>query len=712
MALIAIVDDRVTNRRIFSKLTASVDAHAEIVTFGEPVAALEWLALHEPDLVVTDFKMPGMDGSEFILRLRRLEGGVEVPVIVITAYEDRGFRLQALEAGATDFLQSPIDQQEFVIRVRNLLRMGLQQKVIRSRATGLEQELARSERFRAELIRENRARLAQVIDTIPAAISAVDAAGRLVFANAYGARLLPGSPPSGVPAPALGCRDQAVFRTGLPVPSYEDEVVDRTGERRTLLTSKYPLVDETGAVRNVLTTSFDISDRKAAEQGLYNLAHHDMLTGLPNRLLLHKVIKKELDEAALPGRGFALHFLDLDRFKSINDGFGHDQGDQLLKEVARRLRAECREEDVVARLGGDEFAVVQVDGPTRKATADFADRLIAAVARPLSLDAHLVSVSASIGITVVPGDADTVEQTVKNADLAMYHSKREGRACARFFAQTMQVAARSSVLLEVDLRASVERGDLQLYFQPQVDIASRRLIGAEALLRWDRPGHGLISPLEFLPLAEETGLINSINRWVLDAACRLGAAWMEAGTPVRIGVNVSSASLRTEDIEQLVLETLEQTRFDPTLLELELTESTFMHNKSTVAVHLHALRRLGVRVAVDDFGTGYSSLAYLQHLPIDRLKVDRSFVRGLEHDSGSSAIVEAIVGIGRSMGIEVLAEGVEHETQLRRVTQAGCQSVQGYLFGRPMPAALFQRFLAGEPPASPGKGWRNAMGAA
>ena len=692
MAFIVVVDDRVTNRRIFSKLLASVDPTAEILAFSEPADALACLAEREPDLVITDYKMPLMDGSEFIRRLRKLRGNDDVPVIVITAYEDRAFRLQALDAGATDFLQSPVDHPEFVTRVRNLLRLGMQHRIIRGRASDLEQELALSKISHENTMRESRTRLAQVIDTIPAAISAVDDQGNLVFVNAHGAEAMASDSNKGLGKPP-SAQDLTVLRTGMPFPGFEEEFIDQDGARRTVLTSKYPLIDESGAVRNVLTTSIDITDRKATERRLYDLAHHDALTGLPNRLLLYEVLRQELQKAVSSGQSFALHFIDLDRFKSINDGFGHDYGDLLLKEIARRLQSECREADVVARLGGDEFAVVQVGASDHDAIASFAARLVAAVSQPMPLQTYLVTIQASIGVTTAPNDATGVEQLVKHADLAMYRAKQEGRACVRFFNPRMLENARHSVLLEVDLRASFERDEFQLYFQPQVDIATRRMVGAEALLRWNRPGHGFVSPPEFLTLAEETGLIRQVNRWVLGTACRLGAAWAKAGMAVPIAVNISSVSLQTENIEQLVLEMLGSTGLDASLLELEVTEGTFLHNKSAAAAQLHALRRVGVRVAIDDFGTGYSSLAYLQHLPIDRLKVDRSFVLGSQQSIGNSAIIAAIVGIGRSMGMEVMAEGVEHESQLQQVALAGCQTVQGYLFGRPMPVAQFQRIL-------------------
>jgi diguanylate cyclase (GGDEF)-like protein/PAS domain S-box-containing protein len=690
--VIVVVDDRNTNRLIFSRLAASIGDGASVEAFSDAPQMLAWMTDgHVPDLVITDYKMPGMDGAEFIRRLRALPQGADVPVIVITAYEDRDFRLRALDAGATDFLQSPVDHQEFVTRGRNLLKLGQQQKMIRGRAEDLARELERSEQSRESAIRDSRTRLIQVIDTIQAVISAVDEEGRRVFVNQYGAALL--SPVPDEASSQLDNADARVLATGAPIQGYEEELIDRHGRKRTFLTSKFPLQTEAGAARTVLTTSFDISERKQAEQALRHLAHHDTLTGLPNRLLLHDVLNAELAKVRPPGSNFALHFVDLDRFKGINDGFGHDHGDRLLREIAARLLLATRLGDSVARLGGDEFAIVQCHVESAADAELFAQRIIAAVAEPFEIEHHHASIGASIGITLAPADAANAEQLLKNADLAMYRAKREGRGCARFFAAEMQTVARASVLLEIDLRASVERHDFVLHYQPLVDAQTGLVVGAEALLRWPRPGHGLVYPGSFLPLAEDTGLIVPINRWVLGEACRQAAAWAAAGTPVPVGVNISSAMFRLENVRDLIIATLERTGLDPALLELELTEGTLLDNQAEVAGDLHALRGLGVRVAIDDFGTGYSSLAYLQLLPIDRLKVDRSFIRDLDASGNGGAIVEAVVGIGRSLNMEVLAEGVETQTHLARVARAGCRFVQGYFFSKPVPPEVFATYL-------------------
>jgi diguanylate cyclase (GGDEF)-like protein len=687
MPTIVVVDDNNTNRMIYSRLAASIRDDSSVEVFSDPTSMLNWAGTNAPDLVITDYKMPGMDGADFVRSLRLLPTGADVPVIVITAYEDREFRLRALDAGATDFLQSPVDHQEFVTRGRNLLSLGQQQRLTRGRAENLARELERSELSRETAIRDSRTRLIQVIDTIPALISAVDENGRRVFINRYGAGLLPVRAQdrklSGDAA------NQQVFESGVPILGYEEEVVDRHGTCRTFLTSKFPLRDAGGAVRNVLTTSFDISDRKRAEQALHHLAHHDTLTALPNRLLLVGVLNQALERCRSAGESFALHFIDLDRFKNINDGFGHDHGDRLLKEVADRLVGAIRVGDIVARLGGDEFAVVQIGISSPDDAALCAERIIAAVARPVQIDRHWVIVGASVGITLAPRDGDVVEELLTNADLAVYRAKQEGRGCARFFAAEMQAFARESVLLEIDLRAAIDRQEFVICYQPEVDGRTGRIVGAEALLRWNRPGHGMVLPGAFLDLAEASGLIVPINRWVVQQACRQAASWAQAGIPTRVGVNLSSALFKAGSVKQLVLAALEASGLAPNLLELELTETTLLENQRDVASELRALRRLGVRIAVDDFGTGYSSLAYLQILPIDRLKIDRSFIQDLDTNADRAAIVDAVVGIGRSLRLEVLAEGVETETQLERVLSAGCEFVQGFYFSRAMPAEQF-----------------------
>ena len=705
MPLIVILDDRVTNRNIFSRLAASLEEDVVVRAFGDPLEALEWVDQNTPDLVVTDYKMPNLDGAQFTRRFRDKPQCVDVPVVVITAYADRNFRLRALEAGATDFLQSPVDHHEFMTRARNLLKLRMQQQIIKSRARTLEQKLESSERSREELLRNSREALAQVIDTVPAMISAADRQGRCVFVNAYQAALAGTTPAdlAGQDVTALfgqeqGERsrllDQLVFDSGEPLPSFEEEIADSAGVKHVFLTTKSPLRDGSDGVISVLTTSLDITDRKMAESHLRHMAHHDPLTDLPNRILLQDRLQRELARGRRGDRLFALHFLDLDRFKAVNDALGHHLGDRLLQEVSLRLTEVTRTEDTVARLGGDEFAVLQTDVMQQEEAAALAGRIIDSLARPFMCEGHEIAISASVGITLHPKDGGDVDELLRNADLAMYRAKSEGRNGYRFYAADMDIHARETILLEADLRNALGGEQFVLHFQPQVSLRTGQIVGAEALLRWRRPGWGLLRPGEFLPLAEENGLIVAINTWVLREACAQAVVWQKAGLPrLRMAVNLSPIQFRKQDVRELVVQALADTGLDPTLLELELTEGILMHNPEAAAVTLQQLRELGVRFSIDDFGTGYSSLSYVKNFPVDRLKIDQSFVRNLKNDPSDGAIVRAIINLGHSLKLDVIAEGVETIEQLAQLSAERCDEIQGYYFSHPLEADGFQALV-------------------
>src|ERR1700674_600667 len=663
MSLIVILDDRVTNRNIFAKLAASIEEGADVRAFGDPLETLAWLEHNVPDLVISDYKMPNLDGAEFTRRFRQIPACADVPVVVITVNEERSHRMRALEAGATDFLQSPVDYNEFLTRARNLLKMRKQQLIIMGRAVHLERELEHSERSREEVLRDSSERLAQVIDTVPAMISAADRSTTL---------------------------DRLVFEAGNALPPFEEEIFDKGGAVRVLVTTKSPLRAASGEVVNVLTTSLDITDRKQAESHLLYLAHHDTLTDLPNRAFLQDRMRREIVRARRGDRQFALHLIDLDRFKGVNDALGHHVGDRLLKEVARRLIDTVRECDTVARLGGDEFAILQTDLATPEDGIELAQRLIAVLSRPFTLNGQDITTTASIGITVHPNDGDDVDELLRNADLAMYQAKAEGRNAYRLFAADMNTVAREAIVLETDLRHALERQQFVLYYQPQIELKSGRIVGAEALLRWQRPGVGLVKPAEFLPLAEENGLIVPINEWVLREACGRAKSWRDNGLPpMRVAVNLSPVQFRRQDIRQYVTSVLDQTGLDPAQLELELTESILMQNAEAAAVKLRELQELGVTFAIDDFGTGYSSLAYVKNFPVDRLKIDQCFLRNLLDDPNDAAIVRTIINLGHSLGLKVVAEGVERAAQLEFLRNEGCDEVQGYYFSEPVNVTEF-----------------------
>jgi len=700
MSLIVIVDDRITNRNIFAKLATSIEEGVAVRAFGDPVEAIEWLKDNTPDLVVTDYKMPNMDGAEFVRCFRQLPECADVPAVVITVYEERSHRINALEAGATDFLQSPVDHHEFLTRARNLLQLRKQQLVIKSRATELERELMDSERFRKEVLRDSRERLAQVIDTVPALISATDKDGRCVFLNAFTANFygVDAAQASGKTAaeifgsnfgPQSAGLDRVVFENGKGLPSYEEEIVDRAGNRHVFLTTKSPLRDRAGKVINVLTTSLNITERKQAEEHLHHLAHHDPLTGLPNRTFFHDSVRRQIARTRRGDKQFALLLLDLDRFKGVNDVLGHHQGDQLLKAVSQRLCSAVRETGIVARLGGDEFAILQTEIGRTDDAVTLAEKVIKALEQPFELEGQEISTTASIGITVHPTDGVDVDALLKNADLAMYQAKAEGRNAWRVFASDMHTIAREAIVLESDLRQALAKKQFLLNYQPQIDLRSGQIIGAEALLRWRRPGSGLVRPAEFLPLAEENGLIVPINEWVLFEACEQAKIWSKDHPNFRIAVNLSPVQFRKQDIRQHVLDALRTTGLDPHSLELELTESILMQNPESAASDVRFLQELGITFSIDDFGVGYSSLSYVKNLPVDRLKIDQGFIRNVNTDPNDAAIVRAIINLGHSLDLRIMAEGVETAEQLAFVRNEGCDEVQGFYFSPPVPAEDF-----------------------
>jgi diguanylate cyclase (GGDEF)-like protein/PAS domain S-box-containing protein len=711
MSLVAILDDRATNRHIFARLAASIEPDISVRTFDDPVLALEWLAANTPDLVITDFKMPNLDGAEFTQRFRELPGCADVPVVVITVYDERSFRLSALEAGATDFLHSPVDHSEFVTRARNLLKLRKQQLLLQSRAHTLERELIASERTREAALRDSRERLAQIIDTVPAMISASDSDGRCVFINACHANLLgiESTEVAGQSTAEIFGTDRAersrkldklVFETRKALPSYEEEIVDKSGARRVLLTTKSPLRALTGDIVNVVTTSLEITDRKRAERHLIHLAHHDPLTDLPNRMLLTQRLRTEMETARSNGGRFALLFLDLDHFKGINDILGHSVGDRLLSELGQHLLRAVRGSDVVARLGGDEFAIVQteIDGPDD--AADLARRLIEVSSQQFEIDGKQIQATASVGITIFPTDACDADELLKNADLAMYQAKADGGGAFRFYSADMHLKAREISRLDAELRRALDLGQFVVHYQPQVDAAGR-IVGAEALVRWKREETGLVYPAAFLQRAEQNGLIVPLNEWVLREACMEAQRWRRAGLPpIRIAVNLSPLQFRRQKVAKVITDTLRDTGLEPWRLELEITENIVMENSEALIRDFDRIRALGVRFSIDDFGTGYSSFRYIKSFPIDRLKIDQSFISNLDRNASDMAIVQAIIGLAKNLHLDVIAEGVETVAQRTWLAAEGCTEMQGFLFGRPLPADEFFDFLQAENPVA------------
>jgi diguanylate cyclase (GGDEF)-like protein/PAS domain S-box-containing protein len=707
MPTVVVIDDRVTNRNILTRLATSVEEGVRVKAFASPQAALDSASGSLPDLVITDYKMPGMDGADFIRAFRALPGAADVPVVVVTVYEDRSYCYQALEAGATDFLLSPVDHVEFRARARNLLTLRKQQKLLEQRAHDLRRELVSSSEQHEAALRASELRLRRLIDTVPATISAVDRNGRLTLINSVHRQIY------GIdPATAVGrtleqvygeehatkqlVLNAKVFETGETLPSFEQEVTCPVShEEHVLLTTKSPLLDDAGRVADVVTVSLDITELRRAEERMRHQAGHDALTGLPNRALFREYLDHALARSRRSDGVAAVLLLDLDRFKGINDAFGLPCGDLLLKSVAERLHACLRETDAIARLGGDEFVILQTDVRSADEPRGLARRLIDSFGQPFVVNGEELHTSASIGITLFPADGQAADRLLKNAELAMYRAKSNGRNGSCFFAPQMNLVARRTGLLERELRQAFAADQFTVHYQPQRDLRSGQIVGIEALLRWRHPRRGMVRPSEFVGLAEDIGLIGPLTERVLHYACRQHRLWQSAGLPpLRLSVNLSPVQFREGAVTSLIENTLAETGLDPDWLEIELTEGVMLDNNEAVMASLRRLHQIGVNFSLDDFGTGYSSLAYVKRLPIQRLKIDQSFVHKVGHDGQDEAIVRAVIELGHSLSLKVTAEGVETAEQLARLHQLGCDEAQGDLISPPLPAddlhVLFQ----------------------
>jgi diguanylate cyclase (GGDEF)-like protein len=446
-----------------------------------------------------------------------------------------------------------------------------------------------------------------------------------------------------------------------------------------------------GTVLALLQASNETNRRGVAQ--IARLAHYDPLTDLPNRVLFQKSLTEALARRARKGDQLAVHFIDLDRFKTVNDTLGHPLGDALLREAAERLRRCVREGDTVARLGGDEFAVVQtglsdMDGATRLAA-----RIVTAMAAPFDLAGHQVVIGASVGVSAAPSDGEDVDELLKKADMALYRAKGDGRGAFHFFERAMDEQLQARRALELDLRRALRDGEFELFYQPLYHLGDERVTGCEALLRWNHPERGMVSPADFIPLAEEIGLIVPLGDWVLRNACAEAAHWPDH---VRLAVNLSPAQFRDRSLVATVVSALATSGLPAQRLELEITESVLLQDNAANMAMLHDLKALGVRISMDDFGTGYSSLSYLRSFPFDKIKIDQTFVRDILHDSDALAIIKAVLDLGASMGVVTTAEGVETQAQLDALRGQGCAEIQGYFISRPAPAGDIAKMLGVE----------------
>jgi diguanylate cyclase (GGDEF)-like protein/PAS domain S-box-containing protein len=454
------------------------------------------------------------------------------------------------------------------------------------------------------------------------------------------------------------------------------------------------LRDDAGNIVSILSLAQDVTSRVLAEERLVHQATHDSLTGLPNRSMLQDRLRLAISRARRSGHRIAAMFIDLDRFKDVNDTLGHRIGDELLREMATRLGRVVREVDLLVRLSGDEFMIVLEEVTDLESPHVVAAKLLAEIRQPTRIEGHDIHISGSVGISLFPDDAEDVESLLKNADLAMYRAKELGKNAFQVFSADLAERGSTMRLLENALRSAVVRHEFELYFQPKVAVRTGRITGAEALLRWHHPTRGLVMPGEFMPLAEDTGLIHEIGGWVIDAACAQIHQWhLDGHRDLHLAVNLAAGQFRASQLAARIRQRIKQVGCDPRALELEITETGMLRDPEGVGQTLSELREIGLRVAIDDFGTGYSSLSHLKRFPIDTLKIDKTFVADILTDSGDTAIVTAVIALARALEIEVVAEGVESDAQLALLTKLGCDAYQGYLFSRPLPAAEFKDML-------------------
>jgi len=675
MPVVLIVDDDAQTRLLVTETLEPEGFGIEEAASGH--AGLETFQRVRPDLVLLDVTMPGMSGFECCERMRRLPGGERVPIVVLTGHDDDESITRAFAVGATDFVSKPMRWQLLGHRVRYLLR-----------ASNALDDLARSQASLAHA-----QGLAHVGNWEYRPGSAVGYWSPEVY-RILGLDMQQDPPcfetlVQRVPEaerPELMHSFMKLRSEGAGY-NLEHRVMRRDGGERTVF-QRAEALHEQGHLVLLRGTLQDITERKMQEARIEYLANHDALTDLPNRNLLSDRLAQAMAQARRTGQCLAVLTLDLDRFKFINDRFGHPVGDALLKAVAARLKAGVREGDTVARLGGDEFVIMQPGLASSEEAEIGVQRVLAAFAEPFVVEGHELHVTTSIGVSVYPEDGADSDTLLKTADAALYSAKDGGRNAFRFYTRAMGVQVEERAEVEIALRQALERQEFELHYQPKVDLRSGQVRGVEALIRWHRPEAGLVPPDRFIPLAEETGLILPIGEWVLRTACYQVKAWHTAGYPdLSMAVNVSARQFRQQNVPELVRAVLADTGLAARHLELELTESVLMQDRETVVRALRQLKQIGVTLSLDDFGTGYSSLSYLKDFPIDVVKIDRSFVRDVTHSVAGASLTKSIIAMARSLNLTTVAEGVESEGQLSFLSANRCDAIQGYYFSRPLPAS-------------------------
>ena len=693
-ARILIADDDEQIRDVLHELLSD---HYECTEVSSAEEALDTIGRETFDLVLSDIMMGGITGLEMVPQV--LRQSPDTVVIMISGEQNIESAIEALRVGAFDYITKPFDLQHVEAAVRRALE---------------HQELRRSKRyyenFLEEMVKQRTAELDKanqtlrvLIEASPLAIFVLDEKKNVLLWNPAAEHTFGWSKDEVLnkPLPIIPEKRREEFEKGFadtlqgrPIANYEAYHQKKDGSLVDVNIWTARLMNPDGEVNGVMAIVADITERKQAEEKIHYLAYNDTLTGLPNRVSFEERLNEALTRGESSQQPLAVMFLSLDRFKKFNDTLGHIVGDQLLRNVSERLSASMRDGDAIARFASDEFAFLLTRAKTADDAAEMAQKFQNILEAPFTVDEQELYVTASIGIGLYPHDAVDAQDLLKNAGAALYRAKQQGGNNFQFYTADMNERALKRLSLENQLRWAIERKEFKVYYQPQVSITTGQIVGMEALVRWQHPEMGLVSPAEFIPLAEDTGLIAPIGEWVLRSACAQTRLWHDCGfNSLRVAVNLSPRQFQQPDLLLVIETTLKETGLRPDCLELEVTESSVMKNTESAIKTLSELKAMGIKISIDDFGSGYSSLGYLKHLPIDVLKIDQSFVRDMTTAPNDAAIVMAIIQLAHSLQLKVTAEGVETEDQLRFLRLLRCDEMQGYLFCRPVPVESFEQIL-------------------
>ena len=690
---VLIVDDDQMMRLLSRQ--AMMTSGFEVSEVEDGLQALASIKQRKPDLVLLDVTMPNLDGFAVCRELRKDDDTQRIPVIMLTGLDDVQSISSAYEAGATDFIIKPINWHILIQRVQQVLRA--------------------SETFSA--LRTSQARLEHAQRIAHLGNWEWDIDSDIIHGSDEACRILGIEPGTDLTSPqiaaAIPTEDYARIENGIRqlvrhgVSFYLEHQIQRSnGDIRIVQQQAEIFLRKGDRVRRIVGTIRDITTEKQTEEHIRRLAFYDSLTGLPNRRMFQERLTNALALASRKGAQVAILFLDLDRFKRINDTLGHAVGDAFLLETATRLKSLVRrsnvvaslnterEEDLIARLGGDEFTIMFSDFRNTLNLAKVAQRILNTIKTPVTIDGQEVFSSVSIGIALFPDDGTDLDTLLKNADTAMFHAKSLGRGRYQYYSNEMNASSLAKLALETELRQAIDRNEFVLYFQPKLDMTSNRIVSVEALVRWQHPRRGLVYPGEFIALAEETGMIMDLGGIVIEQACLQFSQWRKSGIELAsIAVNLSPVQFRRDDLVEHITATLEKTGVAPGNLELEITEGAVMHSEEAAIKHMQRLKTLGIRLTMDDFGIGYSSLSFLTRFPIDHLKIDRSFVSDLPQNQEKAAVVRAIIAMARSLNLTTIAEGVETSAQAQFLRSTGCDQIQGFLFSPAVPAPNLARLI-------------------